>query len=475
MGPQHPRGERKDKQEPAHRLRGCNRDLRGRTMTSAGGINGGGVRWRALVCSAALGALLSACAEPEIILQGQREDIRTDANSEVANQSKPISLPRQTVNANWAQTHGLQAQRTTHPALSAAPQLAWVTSIGEGDARRQRITARPVVADGKIFTLDSAAQVSAVSPSGQVLWQSDLIPSREGAGQATGGGMAFDKGVLYISSGYGVLTALDATSGKQIWRQELEATGSGDPIVRDGLVYLVAGDDTGWAVHTSDGRIAWQVEGAPSPSNVLGAPAPVIAGDYVIFAFGSGDLVASFKRGGVRRWNASVAGQRVGTTLARISDVTGAPVVVGKRAFVGNHSGRTVAIDTDNGDRIWTANEGAIGPVWPVGGSLFQISDRNQLLRLDAASGAVIWAVDLPGYLKDKPGKRGEVVAHYGPIVAGGQVVVVSNDGQMRLFDPRDGSLARTVEVPGGATTDPVVAGNTLYVVSSKGDLLAFR
>ncbi len=445
--------------------------MRGRAMTAAKSIS----RARALFCGSAMALVLAACAEPEVILQGQREDIRPDANIQVVNQSRPISLPSQTVNASWAQTHGLPAQRTAHPALSTAPQLQWAVSIGEGDSRRQRITARPVVADGRIYTLDSAARVSAVSPSGQLLWQSDLIPARESEGQATGGGMAYDKGVLYISSGYGVLTALEASTGKQIWRQKLEATGSGEPMVRDGLVYLVAGDDTGWAVNTSDGRIAWQVEGVPSPSNVLGAPSPVIAGDYVIFAFGSGDLVASFRRGGVRRWNASVAGQRVGTTLARISDVTGAPVVVGNRAFVGNHSGRTVAIDTNNGDRIWTAQEGAIGPVWPAGGSLFQISDRNQLLRLDASSGEVIWAVDLPGYLKDKPSKRGAVVAHYGPVLAGGQVIITSNDGQIRMFDPRDGNLTRSIEAPGGATTAPVVAGKTLYVVSSKGELLAFR
>lgn len=449
--------------------------VRGRVMTSAISISSAGALVKALVCSTAVITLLSACSEPEVVLQGKRENIRADAPTKVVNQSRPISLPKQTVNAAWAQTHGLQAHRVAHPALGAAPQLAWSVSIGEGDGRRQRITARPVVADGRIYTLDSAAQVSAVSPGGQLLWQTDLIPSREGGGQATGGGLAYDKGVLYISSGYGVLTALEASSGKQIWRQELEATGSGEPIIQDGLVYLVAGDDTGWAVNASDGRIAWQVEGVASPSNVLGAPAPVVAGAYAIFAFGSGDLVASFKRGGVRRWNASVAGQRVGSTLARISDVTGAPVVVGKRAFVGNHSGRTVAIDTDTGERIWTTQEGAIGPVWPVGGSLFQLSDRNQLLRLDAASGEVIWAVDLPGFLKDKPGKRGAVVAHYGPVVAGGQVVVASNDGVIRLFDPRDGSLARSVVAPGGATTAPVVAGSTLYVVSTKGDLLAFR
>lgn len=430
---------------------------------------------RVLFYSTALALGLSACTEPEVILPGKREAIRPEGDIDVVNQSVAISLPKQIANASWAQGHGDPKQRTAHPALSAAPSLAWSTAIGSGDGRRQRITARPVVADGRIYTLDSAAKVSAVSQQGQLLWQSDLIPARDDEGQATGGGMAYDNGVLYISSGFGVLTALDASSGKQIWRQELEATGSGEPRVRDGLVYLVAGDDTGWAIHTKDGRIAWQIEGAPSPSNILGAPAPVVTNDLAIFAFGSGDLVATFRRGGLRRWNASVAGQRTGNTLSRISDVTGAPVVTGKYAYVGNHSGRTVAFDIDSGERRWTAQEGAIGPVWPAGGSLFQVSDRNQLLRLNADSGEVLWAVDLPGYLKDKPGKRGAVHAHYGPVLAGGNLLVASNDGLLRLFNPTDGSLVRSIEVPGGATAAPVIAGNTLYLVSSKGNLLAFR
>ena len=430
---------------------------------------------RILLCSSALALGLSACTEPEVILPGKREAIRPDAEIETANQSAAISLPAQVVNATWAQSHGNPAHRTAHPALSNAPRLAWSVPIGAGDGRKQRINTRPVVADGRIYTLDSSARVSAVSPAGQPLWHSNILPARDDEGQATGGGMAYAYGVLYVSSGYGVLTALEGATGKQLWRQELEATGSGVPTIRDGLLYLVAGDDTAWAIHTKDGRIAWQIEGTPSGSNVLGAPAPVLTNDLVIFAFGSGDLVAAFRRGGLRRWSASVAGQRVGSTLARISDVTGEPVLVGKRAYVGNHSGRTVAFDATNGDRIWTAQEGAIGPVWPAGNSLFQISDRNQLLRLDASSGEVIWAVDLPGYLKDKPGKRAAVVAHYGPIVTGGQVLIASNDGLLRLFDPRDGSLSQSIEIPGGATAAPVVAGNTLYVVSSKGNLLAFR
>lgn len=425
---------------------------------------------------AALLSALAACQEPEVILPGVREDIRPNGAAAAAeNQSRAISLPAQKINTAWPQSHGIEALRTSHPALSAAPQLAWSASIGQGDSRRQRITATPMAGGGRIYTLDSAATVSAVSPAGAVLWQAELLPPADSSKEGTGGGIAYDNGVVYVSSGFGLLTALDAGTGAQIWQQKLAATGSGQPTVKDGLAYLVAGDDTGWAVRAKDGRIAWQVSATPSAANVLGAPAPVVTSELSVFAFGSGDIVATFRRGGVQRWNASVAGQRVGRAAAQIGDVTGAPVSVGRTAYVGSHSGRTVAFDLATGERKWTAREGALGPVWPAGGSLFQISDLGQLLRLDAANGEVIWAQPLPGFLKDKPGRRGAVVAHYGPVLAGGQVIVASNDGALRFFKPEDGSLQRTVEVPGGATTAPVVVNKTLYVVSSKGELHAFR
>jgi sugar lactone lactonase YvrE len=52
---------------------------------------------------------------------------------------------------------------------------------------------------------------------------------------------------------------------------------------------------------------------------------------------------------------------------------------------------------------------------------------------------------------------------------------VASGDGHLRLFDPASGQMIRAVDLPGGATTNPVVAGRTLYVVSKNGQLLAFR
>jgi outer membrane protein assembly factor BamB len=197
--------------------------------------------------------------------------------------------------------------------------------------------------------------------------------------------------------------------------------------------------------------------------------------DLAIFAFGSGEVQAVFRRGGLNRWDASVAGKRPGRALGNISDVTAAPVVDNGRVYLGNQSGRIAALDVESGARIWSAREGAVGPLWPVGGSVFAVSDLNELLRLDAADGSKIWGVELPNFTERKPKRQGRIVAHHGPVVAGGRVIIASGDGALRSYDPASGALAGSVEIPGGATTAPVVAGATLYVVSARGQLLAYR
>ena len=430
--------------------------------------------------------VLGACTERETYLVGKRENVRAvlqdpglaapveEAN--LVNSSRAISLGAQQTNASWTHSIGTAATRVSHPALRSAPQLAWSAKIGQGDSRKQRITADPVVANGRVFTLDAGALVSATSTSGGTLWTRDLTPVSDRQGESSGGGLAIEGDTLYVSVGFGVLAALDAATGAVRWTQKLEATGTGTPTISGDLVYLSAGDSTGWAVRKSDGRVEWQTSGAgASKNNVLGAPAPALTGQYAIFAFGSGEVQAVFRRGGVGRWSASVVGRRPGRAGSLVSDVTSAPVVSGNTVYVGNHSGRLAALDAGSGDRLWTARDGAMGPVWPAGGSVFAVTDLNELVRMDATDGSRIWGVPLPNFIKDKPRRQSAIFSHYGPIVAGGRVIIASDDGVMRSYNPVDGALIGTTEIPGGATTAPVVAGGTLYVVSAKGQLHAYR
>ena len=172
-------------------------------------------------CTVAV-TMLGACQDPEIVLPGKREDIRsvlqsTEAAAEViaqsGNVSRAISLPNLAANTEWAQGIGTEDYRVSNAALAGTLQLAWSTKIGGGDSRKQRITADPVVAGGLIYTLDASTNVTATSTSGAQVWTTDVRPERDGAGDATGGGVAVHNGSVYVSTGFGELVSLDAKTG----------------------------------------------------------------------------------------------------------------------------------------------------------------------------------------------------------------------------------------------------------------------
>ncbi|WP_340423323.1 PQQ-binding-like beta-propeller repeat protein [Yoonia sp. GPGPB17] len=59
--------------------------------------------------------------------------------------------------------------------------------------------------------------------------------------------------------------------------------------------------------------------------------------------------------------------------------------------------------------------------------------------------------------------------------MAGGRLIVTSSDGLIRQFDPTSGALIGQIDLPGGAASGPVIAGEALYVLSKNGQLHAFR
>ncbi len=434
-----------------------------------------------LMTSAALALLASCGPGRDVILEGERLDIRADLSAEAedlavfVNETRVLALPTAQSNANWTHRNGGPTHQITHPALGANLSLAFSVNIGEGDSRRARITADPVIADGRIFTLDAGSLVSAVSTAGAVLWTKDITPGNDRSRDASGGGVAVSDGVVFVTTGFGELTALDAETGAELWTQDLDAPGGSAPTVVGDLVYVVSRDNRAWAIDTTSGRISWTLNGTPSPNGVSGGAGVAVSGETAIFPFSSGEVVGAFPLGGLRRWASVIAGERQGRAAATVSDVTGDPVVDNGVVYVGNISGRLVAMNVADGDRIWTAVEGAASPVWPAGDSVFLVNDLNELVRLDASDGSPIWRVQLPVFEENRARRQKTNHAHYGPVLAGGRLLVASSDGVLRQFDPTSGAQIGSVDIPGGATTNPAVAGDSLYVVNRRGQLLSFR
>lgn len=432
---------------------------------------------RSAILLAAL-VILSACAKGEVILTGERIDLRPDQTGEPdkpVDASRAIKLSPQVVNTSWTHAYGGPRHRIQHLALGTTLTPVWSADIGEGNGRKHRITADPVAADGRIFTLDSRALVTATSASGARLWQADLTPATDNSDDASGGGLAIVGGRVYVASGFGELVSLDAATGATVWVQKLDAAAAGTPTVVDGLVYVVSRDNRGWAIDVDTGRVKWEVSGIPSESGVAGGAGPAVTDSMAIFPFGSGEMAGVFRKGGLRLWSATLSGQRRGLAYTGVTDITADPVVVGDTTYAASPSGRLVAIGTSTGERLWTAQVGAYSAVWPEGDSLFLVTEQDKLERLDAKTGATIWSKKLPYFADARLKRRKSIYAHYGPIMAGGRLLVASDDNLIRAFSPTDGSLLGTVALPSGATANPIVVNRTLYIVTSNGQLQAFR
>ena len=98
--------------------------------------------------------LLSACAEQELILPGEREAIRGQIDGtrleptpdEIDNVSRPIRLPSAQRSASWAQAPGMPSHRVDNAALTVAPQLVsrkasnrvWSKVSRKADSKRDR-------------------------------------------------------------------------------------------------------------------------------------------------------------------------------------------------------------------------------------------------------------------------------------------------------------------------------------------------
>ncbi len=431
-----------------------------------------------LVCAAVLGA----CAEPETILPGKREPVNSVLSYYQAEQKQTIkptrfTPPRAASVKNWPNRSGNGVfNAPAHLAFADAPTVQWQANIGKGNSRRYRTSATPVAMNGVIFTLDAANQLMATSAAdGSQIWQRDLTPTGERPGDAAGGAVSADKDRIYVTTGFGQLHAIDAKTGQDIWTHNLGAPTATQATVRGGIVYLASGDNKAWAFDAKTGRIRWQQATSDQPLSSTGPSSAVVTGDLAVFGFSSAEMVAYLRQGGLQLWSSVLAGKRPAEAAKSFAAISGGPVLSGSRLYAGTLAGRLGAFDLRSGKLLWTAQEGAAGPVWPARGSLFVVNDNNELLRLDQSSGRVLWRQDLPKYVKPSPSKATNIHMHFGPILAGGYVTVVSSDGVIRRFAPQTGAPADSIPLPDGAAAAPILVDSTMYIVSQKGQLLALK
>ncbi len=371
-------------------------------------------------------------------------------------------------NEFWPQQGGYPNHSMQNPALSGELKKIWSASIGKGASKRIPLTTQPVVAEGRIFTLDTDSRLKAFSAaSGKQLWETRVRPEGEDD-PVIAGGIAFSGGVLYVTGGYAEILAVSPDNGKIAWRAPMPAPARAAPTVIGERIFAATLDNRLLALDVVNGSVIWEHAALGESIGLVGAASPAANQDVVVPVFSSGEIFALRLENGSVAWSDNLATFRSFGGLTGLSDITGLPVLDGGMVFAVSFSGRMVAIDERSGSRIWQRDIGSSETPWVAGNMVFVTSSDNKLIALGKDSGGIGWVTDLnAGGVKS--------VMWTGPVLAGGRLIVASSEGTVAEFDPGTGKPIRQWKAGGGISVMPVVAGETLYLLTNSGTLAAYR
>jgi outer membrane protein assembly factor BamB len=397
-----------------------------------------------------------------------------------------ISLPPAYRNVSWPQPGGEADHTLHHLQAGVSLEKVWSADIGSG-GKREILTAPPIVADGRLYILDSEARLSAFNAqTGERIWRADLAPkikerfrvreilSRPDAGEiGFGGGVAFDGGRLYVTSGFGFAAAVNAETGEEIWRAQTEAPVRTPPTAYRGAVYFVTNTNEFVALDSATGAEKWSYHSFEEAARILSSASPAAAGDLVVAPFSSGELAAFLADSGRPVWKETLAANARLTSLAALNDIAGSPVIDRGLIYVVSHAGRLAAIDIRTGGRVWEIPVASLQMPWVAGDYLFIVSVDGELASIERESGAIAWVSKLRRYDNEK--KRKGRIAWAGPIAAGDHLILVSTRGRIVKVSPQDGSVVAQKEIGDSYIVPPIVADELIYVLSDTGKLTALR
>jgi outer membrane protein assembly factor BamB len=274
-----------------------------------------------------------------------------------------------------------------------------------------------------------------------------------------------DEQTLYVASLGGSLAALARADGATKWTFDLGDRAYATPCVaEDGTIYA-ASDAKKLVALSPEGKTRWTLDTDDEADTGL-----VLAKDGTI-VFAAGRRVYGVTPQGFVKWRFA-AKRKVYTSPAVAPD---------GRVFVGSQDHRAYAL-TPQGGPLWSVDLGADvdgSPVLGDDGAVYFGTDGDEVVRLDANDGRIVWRAKVGGYVRGALSmtRAGDVVAGvYGPTPC--ELVLAAVDGAVRWKHPIQGTGAREFGVHGGALEDAAGAlvfgtqDDSVYAVDSSGEIL---
>jgi outer membrane protein assembly factor BamB len=328
--------------------------------------------------------------------------------------------------------------------------------------------------------MDAAATVSAHDTrTGAELWKANLRPKSKYNREGFGGGLAYDNGKIYASSGFRLVAQIDAATGQLGWESHTDAPVHDAPTVAGGRIYVVDVNDELLTFNEASGVADWTYQALTEPARMLVASSPAVSNDTLVASFASGELVALRTDNGTELWNQPLSHTTRTNALSEIRDIAGRPVIYKGEVFAVSHADVMADTDLRTGAVRWQLPISGTTSPWAAGDVVYVVDLSGEVICASRDSGQLYWLADLnapraPDKKHKKPGKRSRAVWS-GPILASGRLITVSSAGEAVALDPKTGAVERRLKIGDDALLSPIAANGMIYLATQKADLIAIR
>jgi len=331
------------------------------------------------------------------------------------------------------------------PTLNA--RVAWRTSVG---ASRTEVL-QPAVVESAVYVAASDGAVVRLSPeTGQVVWRSDIkAPISAGVGS--------DGFTVAVATTRGGVVALGA-DGKEIWRSQIGGEMRSPPLVGRDLIIVRSTDYRVTALDAASGKRRWTYQRANVPLTLRSPTELVYAGDLVIAGFPGGRLVALNSANGAVRWDIAVSEPRGATEVERLTDVVGAPLVIGAEVCAASYQGRIACFASANGNLRWSSEISAGSGPAVDDRRVYVVDSKSNVVAFNRAAGSTAW--------------KQEQLLHRSlsaPLALNRAVVTGDYAGAIHFLSPEDGALLARVLLAAEIVATPRALGGGAVVQARDG------
>ncbi|PCI97943.1 MAG: hypothetical protein COB14_08440 [Alphaproteobacteria bacterium] len=386
-----------------------------------------------------------------------------------------IMTPPSWINTSWPQAGGYPNHSMQNPSLSNTQlERVWTADIGSGSSNDLPLTAQPVVANNIIYTLDTDSRLSAFNvQNGKTLWETDVEKADEDE-SVISGGISYAHNLLFVTNGYDEVLAVSPENGDIQWRKRLPAPSRAAPTVIGGRVFVPTIDSRLVALSAKDGTSLWEYTGIGETTGLLGAASPAANSDIVVPVFSSGEVTALRVENGSVAWSDNLASvRRYGGGLESLSDIRAMPILDKGVILSISFGGKLAAIDERTGTRIWQREISGSQTPWIAGNTIYVLSSNAQLIALNMSNGTILWIEELERF--EDLDDREDPIYWSGPVMASGRLIIAGSHGYFLEVDTQNGQILHTTRTKKNVQISPIIANDTLYLLSEDGTLMAYK